>query len=72
MRRALRRRSALRSSSGRSATSGVQEDPARPAVYGATVDNPDKHFIGWLGEVDPEALFASGRAWGLSVVRRRP
>jgi hypothetical protein len=51
---------------------GREEDPARPAVYGATVDNPDKHFIGWLGEVDPEALFASGRAWGLSVVRRRP
>ncbi len=42
----------------------------RQAVYGATADDPTKHFIGWLGEVDPDELFASGRAWGLSVVRR--
>jgi hypothetical protein len=43
----------------------------RPAVYGATPENPERHFIGWLGEVDPDRLFASGAAWGLSVVRRR-
>ena len=42
----------------------------RPAVYGSTVDDPAKHFIGWLDDVDPDELFASGRAWGLSVVRR--
>jgi hypothetical protein len=42
----------------------------RSAVYGSTSDNPDKHFIGWLEDVDPDALFASGKAWGLSVVRR--
>jgi hypothetical protein len=42
----------------------------RPAVYGATADDPTKHFLGWLGEVDPDELFASGEAWGLSVVRR--
>ena len=42
----------------------------RPAVYGSTADDPSKHFIGWLGEVDPDELFASGEAWGLSVVRR--
>jgi hypothetical protein len=42
----------------------------RPAVYGSTADDPSKHFIGWLGEVDPDELFASGAAWGLSVVRR--
>jgi hypothetical protein len=42
----------------------------RPAVYGATADDPSKHFLGWLGEVDPDELFASGEAWGLSVVRR--
>lgn len=42
----------------------------RPAVYGATEDNPEKHFLGWLGEVDPDELFASGKAWGISVVRR--
>jgi hypothetical protein len=43
----------------------------RQAVYGATPDNPEKHFIGWLGEVDPDALFAAGQAWGLSIVRRQ-
>jgi hypothetical protein len=42
----------------------------RPAVYGSTADDPSKHFLGWLGEVDPDALFAAGEAWGLSVVRR--
>ena len=42
----------------------------RLAVYGSTAANPEKHFLGWLGEVDPDALFASGEAWGLSVVRR--
>ena len=31
---------------------------------------PEKHFIGWRDEVDPDELFASGKAWGLSVVRR--
>ena len=45
--------------------------PERKAVYGSTADKPARHFIGWLGEVDPDALFASGRAWGLTVVRKR-
>jgi hypothetical protein len=47
------------------------ERPERLAVYGATAQNPARHFLGWLGEVDPDALFASGEAWGLSLVRRR-
>jgi hypothetical protein len=42
----------------------------RPAVYGSTADNPEKHYLGWRDEVDPDALFASGKAWGLSVIRR--
>jgi hypothetical protein len=45
--------------------------PDRRAVYGSTDDNPDKHFLGWADEVDPDQLFASGQAWGLSVVRER-
>lgn len=45
--------------------------PERPAVYGSTDDAPERHFIGWLDDVDPDELFASGRAWGLAVVRRR-
>jgi len=43
---------------------------ARAAVYGSTADRPERHFLGWLGEVDPEQLFASGQAWGITVVRR--
>ena len=42
----------------------------RLAVFGSTADDPEKHFIGWRDEVDPDELFESGRAWGLSVVRR--
>jgi hypothetical protein len=44
--------------------------PERSAVYGSTADEPERHFIGWLDEVDPDELFASGKAWGISVVRR--
>ena len=46
------------------------EGRERAAVYGSTDDNVERHFIGWLGEVDPDELFASGLAWGLSIVRR--
>jgi hypothetical protein len=51
---------------------GVSEDSVveRAAVYGSTEDQPERHFLGWLGEVDPDQLFASGTAWGLKVVRR--
>jgi hypothetical protein len=45
--------------------------PGRAAVYGSTAEEPERHFLGWVGEVDPDALFASGAAWGLTVVRRR-
>jgi hypothetical protein len=44
-------------------------DSGRPAVYGSTDENPETHFIGWLGDVDPDELFASGDAWGVQVVR---
>ena len=43
----------------------------RPAVYGSTKDNAEKHFLGWLGEIDPDKLFDSGKAWGISIIRRR-
>ena len=42
----------------------------RGAVYGSTDDEPERHFIGWADEVDVDALFAAGKAWGLQVVRR--
>ena len=43
----------------------------RSAVYGSTEARPERHFLGWLGDVDPDELFASGEAWGLTVVRER-
>ena len=50
----------------------VKEERAveRSAVYGSTADDPERHFLGWLDDVDPDALFTSGKAWGISVVRR--
>ena len=44
-------------------------DSGRPAVYGSTDADPETHFLGWLGDVDPDELFASGEAWGVQVVR---
>ncbi len=49
----------------------AEQTHERRAVYGSTADNAEKHFIGWLDDVDPDELFASGKAWGLSVVRRQ-
>ena len=51
---------------------GVRDEPAaelHAAVYGCTEDDPEPHFLGWLGEVDPDELFASGEAWGVTVRR---
>jgi hypothetical protein len=40
-----------------------------PAVFGSTDDDPTPHFIGWRSDVDPDELFASGKAWGVTVRR---
>jgi hypothetical protein len=50
----------------------VREDhtDARLAVYGATADDPERHFLGWADEVDADELFSSGAAWGIQLVRR--
>jgi hypothetical protein len=56
----------------------LQESPAPPrlperaAVYGSTATLPERHFLGWRDEIDPDALFASGEAWGITIVRVRP
>jgi hypothetical protein len=52
---------------------GIAVEPEhedRQAVYGSTADDEAKHFIGWRDEVDPDELFASGKAWGISVRRK--
>ena len=48
----------------------IERPPERLAVYGSTDDEPERHFLGWRDEVDPDELFESGAAWGLAVVRR--
>jgi hypothetical protein len=51
---------------------GVEQPPEeRLAVFGCTDDDPERHFLGWRDDVDPDELFAAGKAWGLSVERRR-
>jgi hypothetical protein len=47
------------------------ESPAafEAAVYGCTAHDPEPHFLGLLGEVDPDELFTSGDAWGVTVRR---
>jgi hypothetical protein len=47
------------------------EERDRPALFGSTPDNEDRHFIGWADELDQDELFESGKAWGISVVIRR-
>jgi hypothetical protein len=46
-------------------------DAGRAAIYGSTDDRPERHFLGWVGELDADELFASGAAWGIQVVRRK-
>ena len=38
-------------------------------MYGCTEDDPAPHFLGWRADVDPDELFASGKAWGVTVRR---
>ena len=51
---------------------GADAEPERLAVYGATEDDAQPHLLGWVPEVDPDELFRSGKAWGITLVRRRP
>ncbi len=49
------------------------QEPApeeRAAVYGSTAERPERHFLGWVGDVDPDDLFATGAAYGITVERR--
>jgi hypothetical protein len=41
--------------------------PLRKGVFGSTEARPEQHFLGWLDDLDPDALFASGEAWGIVV-----
>jgi hypothetical protein len=41
--------------------------PPRAAVYGSTEEKAEPHFLGWADEVDADALFESGEAWGLTI-----
>jgi hypothetical protein len=54
----------------RESIEGGGHPPERRAVYGSTEDNSKTHFLGWADELDPDKLFESGKAWGISVRRR--
>jgi hypothetical protein len=41
----------------------------RAAVFGSTEADEPARFLGWADEVDADELFASGRAWGISLRR---
>jgi hypothetical protein len=38
-------------------------------VFGSTEADEPARFLGWADEIDAEELFASGRAWGISLRR---
>jgi len=44
----------------------------RAGVYGSTAEETEPHFLGWADEVDADALFESGRAWGLTIRKVPP
>ena len=46
-----------------------RETPSRLAIFGSTAAEPDAHFLGWADEVDVDALFGSGDAYGLTSRR---
>jgi hypothetical protein len=54
------------------AARGEQEPPPpelQAAVYGCTEDDPQPHLLGLVGAVDPDELFRTGAAWGVTVRR---
>jgi hypothetical protein len=51
---------------------GAAREALRAGVFGSTEEDPERHFLGWADEVDADELFASGRAWGVTVVRVSP
>lgn len=51
---------------------GVPTEPATELVLvGCTPERPERHVLGRAAELDADALFASGAAWGLRVERHR-
>jgi hypothetical protein len=54
-------------------TARAKYEPPAPdvqaAVYGCTAGDPGPHFLGWVGQVDPDELFETGTAWGVTVRR---
>lgn len=49
------------------AASRLRRVQTRRAVFGSTREQPEPHVIGWADEIDADALFATGAAWGLSI-----
>jgi hypothetical protein len=48
---------------------GIKPSEQRLAVFGSTTAKPISHFIGWADEVDADALFTAGKAYGIKLRR---
>jgi hypothetical protein len=46
---------------------GKPQANLRGAVFGATAEKPESHFLGWADEVDADDLFATGAAFGITL-----
>ncbi len=52
-------------------TNDSARKPLYPAVYGSHRRRRRPHFLGWLTDVDPDKLFASGQGVGRDRAPRR-
>ena len=51
---------------------GAAPKQLRAGIFGSTEGRPERHFLGWADEIDADALFLAGEAWGITVVRVSP
>jgi hypothetical protein len=62
-------RTLARRRNARGARIALGADRDGTAIYAATPERLEQHFVGWADELDIASLFAGGRAWG--IVKRR-
>jgi hypothetical protein len=46
-----------------------KHDGSAAAVFASSPDRPATHFVGWLDEIDVDALFRAGEVYGVTVRR---
>ncbi len=58
---------ALHEALERGDAAAVEAAATERVVWGSTPDRPEPLVLGRLGDVDPDELFRTGRAWGIRV-----